>query len=783
MRYIDPLIFGGKLLEIEKPSRYLGGEYGRLCEALPPKARSGLQTVIAFPDLYEIGMSNQALRILYNALNVIPGVSCDRAFAPALDFETLLRAEKTPLYGLDSGIALGDVDLLMFTLGYELGVTEILAMLDLSCVPLHCKDRSETDPIVLIGGPCASNPLPYAQFVDAFWLGEAEGGFFGLVERLRDVKQEGGRRDDLLECLTAHPSVWSWNRRNEKKTRAIDVDFAARPPSAAVFPIPNMKVVQHHGAVEIMRGCPNGCRFCHAGFWYRPMRQKAPDIIAREVADFVRKGGYREISLSSLSTGDYQGVEALVDRLNAEYASMRVSFQLPSLKVSTFSLPLLDKISTVRKSGLTFAVETPDTSRQTALNKDVTLDEVTDILLEARKHGWRGAKFYFMVGLSDDEDEAEKIVAFVKESARRTRLHFNVNAGVFIPKPHTPFQWQRQLDEETARKRLGHIRDSLKPLGHRVGTQDPFVSVIEGVISRGDERVGALIETAFKRGCRFDAWNEHIKRDIWRGLFAENKALIDEILSEKAENALMPWDNIISGVSGSFLKKEKARAETSEKTPPCAEDCSHPCGVCANSHGVGGKESRIVKNLDVENGFSLGKQGGAKESSDNETPRLSLTNTATNRVIFTFSKKRQAVFYSHLDVVEIFSMALTRAGLPVKFSEGFNPLPRLEIAAPLSLGIEADGELAAIETETFVDADVFLSAFNAQLPQGLCVIHAENVTVPFGVKKRSLASMVQGFAYKNGDSVDIIAPGDEKTYRKARGHSLFGLVRTAVLIN
>ncbi|MDR1220241.1 MAG: TIGR03936 family radical SAM-associated protein [Treponema sp.] len=774
MRYIDPLVFGRKLLEIEKPSRYLGGEYGRLA-----KPSATLQAVIAFPDLYEIGMSNQALRILYNALNALPDVSCDRAFAPAPDFEALLRAEETPLYGLDSGIALGDADILMFTLGYELGGTELLTMLDLSHVPLHNEDRAQTDPIVIIGGPCTSNPLPYAQFADAFWLGEAEDGFFALAEKLRDMKQEGGRRDDLLEYLVSHPSVWSWKRRNEKKTRAIDADFATRPPSAAVFPIPNMKVIQHHGAVEIMRGCPNGCRFCHAGFWYRPMRQKTPNVIMQEAADFIKKGGYREISLSSLSTGDYQDIETLVDRLNAEYAPAHVSFQLPSLKVSTFSLPLLDKISAVRKSGLTFAVETPDAARQIALNKDVTLDAVVDVVLEARKHGWRGAKLYFMVGLSDDGDEAEKIVTFVKEAARRTRIHFNVNVGVFIPKPHTPFQWQRQLDEETARKRLDHIRASLKPLGHRVGVQNPFVSALEGVLSRGDERVGALIETAFKRGCRLDAWNEHIKTDVWRDILAENKALCDEILAEKDENTPLPWGGIDGGVGVSFLKKEWAKAAASEKTPPCEESCPHPCGVC-------GRESRIVKNVAVDHAEAEKGRLGQDVSQTSEATSLNKpsmkANSPTYRVVFTFSKQRQAVFYSHLDVVEIFSMALTRAGIPVKFSEGFNPLPRLEIAAPLSLGVAAEGELASIDTETFVDASAFLSAFNNQLPQGLCAVHAENVTIPFGAKKRSLASMVQGFTYKNGDTTDFVAPADEKSYRKSRGDSLFGLVRTGTRI-
>jgi hypothetical protein len=437
----------------------------------------------------------------------------------------------------------------------------------------------------------------------------------------------------------------------------------------------------------------------------------------------------------------------------------------------------LDKVSAVRKSGLTFAVETPDAARQIALNKDVTLDGVVDVVLEARKRGWRGAKLYFMVGLSDDEDEAEKIVAFVKEAARRTRMHFNVNAGIFIPKPHTPFQWQGQLDEDTARKRLDHIRNSLKPLGHRVGVQNPFISAIEGLLSRGDERVGALIETAFRRGCRLDAWNEHIKMDIWRDILAENKALFDEILAEKDETVPLPWAGIDGGVGVSFLKKERAKATASEKTSVCEGDCPHPCGVC-------GKENRIVKAV-VDHAEAEEADLGRGVS---ETPQATALNEAllkvkppTYRVVFTFSKQGQGVFYSHLDVVEIFSMALARAGVPVKFSEGFNPLPRLEIAAPLSLGVAAEGELGSIDTEIFVEASVFLSAFNDQLPQGLRAVHAENVIIPLGTKKRSLASMVQGFTYKNGDTTDFVAPADEKSYRKSRGDSLFGLVRARVV--
>jgi radical SAM superfamily enzyme YgiQ (UPF0313 family) len=338
------------LLTVEKPARYTGGEYGRLAKRADSESAVILNMLIAFPDLYEIGMSNQAFRIIYNRLNSITAVSCDRAFAPAPDFETLLRSHNIPLYGLDTGISFRSLDILMFTLGYELGITGVLTMLDRGFIPLKRTERGEGDPIVIMGGPCVSNPLPYSRFIDAFWIGEAEAGFFDLAAELRDRKLAGAGRGELLETICAHPSIWTAGKN--RAIRAVDSGFSSRAPAAAVFPVASIKTVQQHGAVEIMRGCPNGCRFCHAGAWYRPMRQKSADTLREEADAFINAGGYREISLSSLSTGDYQHIDSLVETLNGAYASRHISFQLPSLRVSTFSLPLLEKVSVVRKAGL-----------------------------------------------------------------------------------------------------------------------------------------------------------------------------------------------------------------------------------------------------------------------------------------------------------------------------------------------------------------------------------------------------------------------------------------------
>jgi hypothetical protein len=505
------------------------------------------------------------------------------------------------------------------------------------------------------------------------------------------------------------------------------------------------------------------------------MRQKSADTVIAEAESFIKTGGYREISLSSLSSGDYCHIDELVEALNEKFSQDHISFQLPSLRVSTFSLPLLEKISLVRKSGLTFAVETPEDFWQLSINKKVSLQSVVSILREARKNGWRGAKFYFMIGLplkgeGGEVKEEEKIVSFIEAAARETGMHFNINVGSFIPKPHTPYQWSPQIGEEEAAGKLYHIRDSLKRRGHKVGIQDPLISVIEGLISRGDERVGELLLDAYKKGSRLDAWSEYINKEIWRLLLSQNSALVKEILGPRDPALPLPWSPVDSLTGENYLKGEFEKSKTGEITSSCIENCTHRCGTCA-------QDTKIVKNIILPEKILEDKNKKPAPKKDPET----------HRILFSFTKQGSAVFHSHLGLVEIFSMAFVRSGLPVLFSQGFNPLPKLDVASPLSLGLRGTGEIAAVDTDGYFDPPEFMEKLNASLPGGITLTGALGAFIPSGAKKYSVSALLWGFLYKNENSpegFDLVRAKDEKAYRASRlegGGTVYGLERISVL--
>jgi radical SAM-linked protein len=448
--------------------------------------------------------------------------------------------------------------------------------------------------------------------------------------------------------------------------------------------------------------------------------------IEQEVENLVHNHGYRHITLSSLSTGDYADVHALFRHLNARFASERVSFALPSLRVSSFTLPLLAEVSQVRKSGLTFAVETPGEAGQLAINKQVPLERTREILLRAREMGWRLAKFYFMIGLPVPEhDEIGAIADFMGELRSSVKMNFNVAVATFVPKPHTPFQWTRQLGEYEALDRIMELKRQLKRLGIKLGYQAPFQSYLEGIISRGDSRVGDLIEHAWKAGCRLDAWEDYLDRDAWRRTIDEASWSVDEeLFRERDTRESLPWQVITTGVGTAAMRREYERSQRGELTEQCAPGCDHPCGVCNDLVRIRPAEPAPA---DVKEGQGAAP-GPPRSGPSDVAPAVEPSAVRRHRMLFEFTKTGRAVYTPHLGLLGVFERAYRRAGLPVSFTEGFNPKPRQEFAQPLSLGIASESEFAMVAVREFVQPEVFCKALSTALPPGIEVTAAVHLT-------------------------------------------------------
>jgi len=730
---------GGRLLEVEKPARYLGGEVGSIRKG----GEGFLDIGICFPDLYEIGMSNNAVRILYSGLNAVPGVRAERVFAPAPDFEALLAKASLPLYTLETGIALSDLDILGISIGYELAATSILAVLSSGRIPLRAEDRGEGDPIVLAGGPASTNPHPFAAFLDGAYIGEAEANFFALTGEMAEMKARGACRSDLMDALAKDPAVWlpGGRPRPAKRARRAVYSLFSSSPASTSFPLPTVKTVQDHGTVEIMRGCPNGCRFCHAGFYYRPQREKPYRVIRDEIEELVTKGGYREITLSSLSSGDYSDIGTLLDRLNAEYGPRKISFQLPSLKVNTFTLPIIAKLAEVRKSGLTFAVETPIDEWQRGINKEVSFDKTVAILEEAKASGYKQAKFYFMIGLpvpGRGMGEAEAIVDFFRRLQSRIQMQIHVNLGVFVPKPHTPYQREAQLSEDEALAAISYLRTELRRYRNiRVSYHSPFNSQLEGVIARGDERVGELLLEAFRRGARLDAWDENFDREMWRSVLdSADWPVIAECCSGKGEGDPLPWDDISVRVSSETFERERRKSETFETTSACVENCTKPCGVCGSDLAV----QKTDEPHTVEN------------SAQAEVTSVAEKRKPQGRVVLRYKRVGVAAYLQHLSIVDAFNRAFQIAGIDVAYSEGFNPMPRFETAQPISIAIDSEAEVASILVYSDLDPDSFGDIINPCLPEGLEVLEARYFPIVEGLKQCTIGSLEWGSEYSIADA-------------------------------
>ncbi|HRU96157.1 MAG TPA: TIGR03960 family B12-binding radical SAM protein [Ruminococcus sp.] len=600
------------LLEVQKPSRYIGGEVGSI---IKDKSKVDVRFAFCFPDTYDIGMSHLGMKILYSLTNERENYWCERCFAPGLDFEEIMRANDIPLYALESLDPIKDFDFIGFTMQYELSYTNVLNMLDLAGIPIFAKDRTEElTQIVVAGGPCVCNPEPLADFFDLFILGEGEEVNLELMDLYHEMKQQGAKRIDFLRRAAQIQGIYvpqfyhfSYNEdgtisgvtttdgapQTVKKRIIKDMDSVYYPDN---FVVPFTEIVHDRVSVEVLRGCIRGCRFCQAGFIYRPFREKSTDTICKETKALCENTGYDEVSLASLSTSDHSDIDPMLTRLIDYTVGERVNLSLPSLRVDNFSEALLNKIKKVRKSGLTFAAEGGTQRLRDVINKNVSEEEIMNTCRIAFEGGYSTVKLYFMMGLPTETDEdivgiadlAQRIVDLfysIEDRPKGRGVQVSVSCATFVPKPFTPFQFEPQDTREMIEHKQKLLLDSVKTKKVKVSYHDPNVSMLEVILAKGDRRLCQSIYTAWKKGCKFDSWEEHYKFDKWLEAFAECGIDPSFYANRRFEyDEILPWDHLDYYVTKEFLIRENKTARMSVTTPHCRLKCS-ACGV---SKEIGG---------------------------------------------------------------------------------------------------------------------------------------------------------------------------------------------------
>ncbi len=599
------------LPQVQKPARYTGGEYNEIKKDLKDVR---VRVAFCFPDTYEIGMSNVGMRILYGIMNNMEGIWCERVFAPWGDMEEQMRKHSLPLWALESQDPVKDFDMIAFTIGYEMAYSNILNMLDLAGVPLHSSERKGLKNIVFAGGVCAFNPEPLADFVDFFSLGEGEDSTVEIVALYDRAKAEGWSKEAFLQEVSQIPGVYvpSFYRHeyNEDGTLAAIVPLNGAPETItkrivenldeAYWPtkmiVPSTEIVHDRANLEVFRGCIRGCRFCQAGFSCRPVRKKSPEVLYRQAVETMEDSGNNEVTLSSLSTSDYRGLKELTDELIPYCAANKINLSVPSLRADNFSRELMEKLQTVRKSGLTFAPEAGTQRLRDVINKNLTEDEILTTCRNAFSGGWNNVKLYFMLGLPTETDEdvlgiAElvyKVILTWKEHAtnRKRGLRVHVATAYFVPKPHTPFQWEQQITPQEYLRRCKLLKSHFYSKSIEYDYHAPDLSRLEAVFARGDRRLGPVIEEAVKNGAKLDGWDEYFNYATWYEAF--RKCGIDEEFYTTrgyGEEEILPWDPIDVGVSKKFLKLERKRAYEAKITPDCREGCAG-CGTNKLLKGV-----------------------------------------------------------------------------------------------------------------------------------------------------------------------------------------------------
>jgi radical SAM family uncharacterized protein/radical SAM-linked protein len=778
MRYLslrprlDPL-----LPAVEKPGRYVGLERNLTRKNL---SRARVTLALAFPDTYEIGMSHTGLKILYELVNRREDFACERVYAPWVDLEGKMREAGIPLFSTESFAPVADFDVLGFSLQAELNYSNIVNMLDLAGLPVWQRDRRESDPIVLGGGPCTANPEPIADFFDAFLIGDGEEALVRFLDVVLVGRDAGLSRREILRRLAAIegvyvPSLYDVAYREDGRIASIARHDTAAPERARrtwvpvlkpeYYPerpvVPSVEIVQDRLGLEVMRGCTQGCRFCQAGYWYRPVRELDPDAVADMTQKFIAESGWSEVGLLSLSTADYSQIEPLVKCLAPKLADRRVSISLPSLRAEAFSVGLADAVSEVRKSGFTFAPETGSDRLRRVINKTFTNADMIQAADVAFARGWDLIKVYTMIGLPTetraDLDELVSLVeAILAQGRRHGRKNVNVSVGSFVPKSWTPFQWAPFDGVEALEEKLAYLKDRFRRIrGAKMKWHEPREAEIECVLSRGDRRVARVLHTAWKSGVRFDGWTEHFRYDLWMEAFRAEGIPKEAFLRDYALDEVLPWDVLDVSITKRWLQIELIKAKKEMRTEDCKWGHCYACGVPGN-----GEDTMLAKPMSTQlpvvdaaipdetapAAYRDPAKGAAyRQKAMPDLPSASRRGSQGDRVFkhrVTFSKTGDARFLSHRNTMDVLERAIRAAGLPARYSEGFNPHMRLSMGPALALGLESLHEVFDVDGNAPFPTDA-AERIAAKLPEGLAILEVRELAAG----EASLAKAVKGARY------------------------------------